>query len=220
VSPVSKKQLSRYVLTDQLYLLIKNQILSHAMSAGDKINIDKLARDLGVSNIPIRESLFRLASEGLVTIVPFKGMFVAEMSLKDIDEIFEIRQSLEELSIRKAANRVPKEILQQLLQEIQVEEDATEENGKEDAISRMNEGLHGTILKYAKNENLRQTVTSLIERIHRYLNLHHYPIVIRAEKLEHEEIIRALLEENTENAIQAMRLHLQNSHQRLREHFD
>jgi DNA-binding GntR family transcriptional regulator len=220
VSPVSKKQLSRYVLTDQLYLLIKNQILSHAMSAGDKINIDKLARDLGVSNIPIRESLFRLASEGLVTIVPFKGMFVAEMSLKDIDEIFEIRQSLEELSIRKASNRVPKEILQQLLQEIQVEEDTTEENGKEDAISRMNEGLHGTILKYAKNENLRQTVMSLIERIYRYLNLHHYQIVIRAEKLEHEEIIRALLKENTEDAIKAMRLHLQNSNQRLREHFD
>jgi DNA-binding GntR family transcriptional regulator len=220
VSPLSKKQLNRYVLTDQLYLLIKNQILSHAMSAGDKINIDKLARELGVSNIPIRESLFRLSSEGLVTIVPFKGMFVAEMSLKDIDEIFEIRQSLEELSIRKAANRVPKELLQQLLQQIQAEEDSTGEIGKEDEISRMNEGLHGTILKYAKNENLRQTVTFLIERIHRYLNLHHYPIEIRAEKLEHEAIIRALLEENTENAIQAMRLHLQNSHQRLRENFD
>jgi DNA-binding GntR family transcriptional regulator len=220
VSPLSKKQLSRYVLTDQLYLLIKNQILSHIMSAGDKINIDKLARDLGVSNIPIRESLFRLSSEGLVTIVPFKGMFVAEMSLKDIDEIFEIRQSLEELSIRKAANRVPKELLQQLLQQIQAEEDSTGEIGNEDAISRMNDRLHGTILKYAKNENLRQTVTFLIERIHRYLNLHHYPIEIRAEKLEHEAIIRALLEENTENAIQAMKLHLQNSHQRLRENFD
>ncbi|MEQ4482655.1 GntR family transcriptional regulator [Cohnella silvisoli] len=217
---MTDKQLSRYVLTDQLYLLIKNQILSHAMSAGDKINIDKLARDLGVSNIPIRESLSRLASEGLVTIVPFKGMFVAEMSLKDIDEIFEIRQSLEELSIRKAAKRVPKELLQQLLQEIHAEEDAAGELGKEDAISRMNEGLHGTILKFAKNENLRQTVTFLIERIHRYLNLHHYPIMIRAEKQEHEAIIRALLEENTESAVQAMRIHLQNSHQRLREHFD
>jgi DNA-binding GntR family transcriptional regulator len=220
VSPVSKKQLSRYVLTDQLYLLIKNQILSHALSAGDKINIDKLARDLGVSNIPIRESLFRLASEGLVTIIPFKGMFVAEMSLKDIDEIFEIRQSLEELSIRNAVSRIPKELLQQLLHETQAEEDSIGGNNKEDAISRMNEGLHGTILKYAKNENLRQTVTFLIERIHRYLNLHHYRIEFRAEKLEHEAIIRALLEENTEIAIQAMRLHLHNSHQRLREHFD
>jgi DNA-binding GntR family transcriptional regulator len=217
---LSKKQLSRNVLTDQLYLLIKNQILLHEMSAGDKINIDKLARDFGVSNIPIRESLFRLASEGLVTIVPFKGMFVSEMSLKDIDEIFEIRQSLEELSVRKAVNRIPKELLQQLLQQIHAEEDSTEEIVKEDAISRMNDGLHGTILKYAKNENLRQTVLFLIERIHRYLILHHYPIEIRAEKLEHEAIIRALLEENTENAIQAMRLHLQNSHQRLIENFD
>jgi DNA-binding GntR family transcriptional regulator len=223
---MSKKQLSRYVLTDQLYLLIKNQILSHVMQAGDKINIDKLARDLGVSNIPIRESLFRLASEGLVTIVPFKGMFVAEMSLKDIDEIFEIRQSLEELSVRKAASRVPKELLQQLLREIPSEDGATAEEeeppeaGQEDAISRMNEGLHGTILKYAKNENLKQTVTFLIERIHRYLKLHHYRIEFRAEKQEHEAIILALLEEDTEKAVQAMRLHLQHSHRRLRDNFE
>ncbi|WP_254450247.1 GntR family transcriptional regulator [Cohnella herbarum] len=224
---MSKKQLSRYVLTDQLYLLIKNQILSHVMQAGDKINIDKLARDLGVSNIPIRESLFRLASEGLVTIVPFKGMFVAEMSLKDIDEIFEIRQSLEELSVRKAVSRVPKELLRQLLREIQSEDgeaqtDGSEEveQGQEDAISRMNEGLHGTILQYAKNENLKQTVTFLIERIHRYLKLHHYRIEFRAEKLEHEAIIQALLDEDAEKAVQAMRLHLQHSHRRLRDNFE
>jgi len=216
---MSKKQLSRYVLTDELYMIIKNQILSNTMLAGDKINIDKLARDLGVSNIPIRESLFRLASEGLVTVVPFKGMFVAEMSLKDMDEIFEIRQSLEELAIRKAASRLPKEILQQLLHD-SAKEDTLEELSKEEAILRMNKGLHGTILKYAKNENLNQSVMFLIDRIHRYLNVHHFQVDFLAEKQEHEAIIRALLEENTEGAVQAMRLHLHNSHHRLREQFD
>ncbi|WP_240702988.1 GntR family transcriptional regulator [Cohnella luojiensis] len=217
---MTKKTLSRYVLTDQLYLLIKNQILTHAMPAGDKINIDKLARDLGVSNIPIRESLFRLASEGLVTIVPFKGMFVAEMNLRDIDEIFEIRQSLEELSVRKAASRIPKEILLQISQELSAGKSADNEVGKEGAVSRMNEDLHGTILKYAKNENLRLTVVSLIERIYRYLSLHQFRIDLSAEKSEHEKIVQALLEEDTEKAVQAMRSHLNNSHQRLRDNFE
>jgi DNA-binding GntR family transcriptional regulator len=217
---LTKKTLSRYVLTDQLYLLIKNQILTHAMPAGDKINIDKLARDLGVSNIPIRESLFRLASEGLVTIVPFKGMFVAEMNLRDIDEIFEIRQSLEELSLRKAASRIPKEILLQISQELSAGKSAEYEVGLEGAVSKMNEDLHGTILKYAKNENLRLTVISLIERIYRYLSLHQYRIDLSAEKLEHEKIVQALLEEDTEKAVQAMRAHLNNSHQRLRDNFE
>ncbi len=70
---MEKKPLGRYVLTDELYALLKRQILSHEMTAGDKINIDKLARDLGVSNIPIREALFKLSSEGFVTVVPSKG---------------------------------------------------------------------------------------------------------------------------------------------------
>jgi DNA-binding GntR family transcriptional regulator len=217
---LTKKTLSRYVLTDQLYLLIKNQILSHAMPAGDKINIDKLARDLGVSNIPIRESLFRLASEGLVTIVPFKGMFVAEMNLKDIDEIFEIRQSLEELSVRKAASRIPKELLIQISQDLVTGKCLEEEVAKEGTVSKMNEDLHGTILKYAKNENLRLTVASLIERIYRYLNLYQYRIDLRAEMSEHETIVQALLEENTEKAVLGMRAHLNNSHQRIRDNFE
>ncbi|AZN39724.1 GntR family transcriptional regulator [Paenibacillus albus] len=216
---MSKKQLSRYVLTDELYALLKQQILSHVMPAGDKINIDKLAREFGVSNIPIRESLFRLASEGFVTVIPFKGMFVAEMSLKDIDEIFEIRIQLEELAIRKSASRITKARLQQILNALDGSNEVTaveqNEQNEEKEVLQMNEGLHGTLLIYADNFNLQQMVSSLIERIHRYLNLHHYKIDLEAEKEEHRSIVNHLLADNTEDAVKAMRLHLQNSYERL-----
>ncbi|SEO50936.1 GntR family transcriptional regulator [Paenibacillus sp. OV219] len=213
---MSKKQLSRYVLTDELYALLKQQILSHVMPAGEKINIDKLARELGVSNIPIRESLFRLASDGFVTVIPFKGMFVAQMSLKDIDEIFEIRIQLEELAIRKSAPRITKARLQQILNALDgINEVAVDEQNEEKEVLQMNEGLHGTLLIYADNFNLQQMVSSLIERIHRYLNLHHYKIDLEAEKEEHRSIVNYLLADNTEEAVKAMRLHLQNSYERL-----
>jgi DNA-binding GntR family transcriptional regulator len=216
---LTKKLLSRYVLTDELYVLIKQQILSHMMSAGDKINIDKLARDLGVSNIPIREVLSRLTSEGFVTVIPFKGMFVAEMNLKDIDEIFEIRSQLEGLAIRKAASRIPKERLQQILEELVKPEDQPIESSEENVVTKMNSDLHGTILSYTDNSNLERLVTSLIERIHRYLNLVHYKIEMRAERTEHEAIIRSLLVDETEKAVKAMEIHLENAHKRLRSNF-
>ena len=214
-------RLSRYVLTDELYALLKRQILSHTMAAGDKINIDKLARDLGVSNIPIREALFRLASEGLVTVVPFKGMFVAEMNLRDIDEIFEIRIHLEELSVRKAAARIPRDRLEQMLDGLvrAREEQPSSESIEENILTKMNHDLHGVILGYADNENLRQMVVMLIERIHRYLNLFHYKIEMGAERAEHETIIRALIAGSTEEAVTAMRVHLHNAHLRLRGNF-
>ncbi len=214
---MTKNQLSRYVLTDELYKLLKDQIISHIMSAGDKINIDKLTRELGVSNIPIREALFRLASEGFVTNVPFKGMFVAEMNLKDIDDIFEIRNHLEELAIRKAALLIPKERLEQILLELgNHEQEGIVWNGEENRLLSMNEGLHGTILSYTSNSILQQMVTSLIERIYRYLNLYHYQIDLAAERMEHESIVRALLAGDTEQAVASMRVHLQEAHRRLR----
>jgi Transcriptional regulators len=216
----NNNKLNRYVLTEELYSLLKQQIMSHSMSAGDRINIDKMARELGVSNIPIREALFRLASEGFVNIVPFKGMFVAEMSLKDIDEIFEIRTQLEELSLRKALPNIPSERLEQILHSLTSQAAAGEGMDEEQVIARMNDDLHGTILSFADNGNLTRIVSSLIERIHRYLNLYHYKIDMGAERLEHASVVRALLDRDPERAVLAMRQHLQNSHARIRDSFE
>src|SRR5690242_2676186 len=76
---VLKVSLNRNVLTQEIYNLLKEQILSHTLPPGDKINIDQIARDLDVSNIPIREALSRLTADGFVRMVPFKGMFVTEI---------------------------------------------------------------------------------------------------------------------------------------------
>ncbi|WP_152392852.1 GntR family transcriptional regulator [Paenibacillus guangzhouensis] len=216
---MANNRLNRYVLTDELYGLLKQKILSHDISAGNKINIDQLARDLGVSNIPIREALFRLASEGFVKVIPFKGMYVAEMTLADIDEIFEIRYALEELAIQKAAPHIPGTRLEQILQELDTVEQMWEASHEENVISKMNHDLHGTIFAYAGNENLKQMVTALIERVHRYLNLVHYKIDMSAEIAEHRKIVLALLEKDTEKAVEASRIHLQQAYQRLRDNF-
>ncbi|MNN42361.1 colanic acid/biofilm transcriptional regulator [compost metagenome] len=163
--------------------------------------------------------MFRLASEGFVTNIPFKGMFVAEMNLKDIDEIFEIRTHLEELAIRKAAPNIPRERLEQILRELGDQEEQAVKIGEEKGVLHMNEGLHGTILSHADNATLQQLVTSLIERIYRYLTLYHYKIEIAAEKIEHESVVNALLEGDIEKAVEAMRRHLQEAHHRLRANF-
>lgn len=212
--------LNRYVLADELYALLKKRILSHEMSAGDKINIDKLARDLGVSNIPIREALSRLSTEGLVTVVPFKGMFVAAMNAKDIDEIFEIRVSLETLALRKAAARLPKDRLRLILAETTAAQEDFEANQEPASrMFKMNEGLHGTILAYADNENLQRMVVSLIERIYRYLNLLNFTIALAEEREEHARILNALLADDVDEAAAALERHLERARQRLRDSF-
>ena len=107
-------KISRVNLTEEIYRIVKEDILSHKLKSGEKINIDQLARSLEVSNIPIREALSRLQSEGYLHVIPFKGMFVNLMSLKDLNELFEIRLQLEPLAVEKAALLIPDDTLEQL----------------------------------------------------------------------------------------------------------
>lgn len=69
----------------------------------------QLAEQLGVSRTPIREAIRKLELEGLVVMLPRKGAYVANMSLKDIIDVLEIRSSLEGLAAYLAAERIHEE---------------------------------------------------------------------------------------------------------------
>ena len=69
---------------------------------------------MGVSRTPVREALRQLELEGLVHIIPNKGAFVENVTLKDIKDIYEIRSLLEGLCARWAANNITKEQLEEL----------------------------------------------------------------------------------------------------------
>jgi DNA-binding GntR family transcriptional regulator len=218
-----KNQDKKRLVTEDIYNFIKNQILSHTLSPGEKINIDQMARDLNVSNIPIRESLSRLASDGLVHIVPFKGVSVAEISLPDLDELYELRIELEGYATRKATHVIPDAELNWLEDEMNRNyEPIKNSQGNLDIVMKMNEQLHGTILKYAHNENLRKMMDHYLQRIERYLIYARKELdidIVKAEWEEHHEILIALKERNNQNAEKAMRNHISNSHQRTRSFF-
>jgi DNA-binding GntR family transcriptional regulator len=219
-----KKGLNRYVLTDEIYAIIKGQILNHEIAPGEKVNIDQLSRNLEVSNIPIREALSKLAAEGLVDTVPFKGMYVAQMSLKELDEMFEIRMELECLAIRKAGLQIPKANLEQLELDMQkwsiVEIEGSE--AKVHFIAEMNRSLHGLILDHCNNQSLKNLIDMYIEKIQRYLSLHQKELeqkLIHDEWEEHMGILSYLIERDIPSAEHALKKHLENSYKRTREFF-
>lgn len=211
-----KTKLKRYVLTDEIYKVIKESILSHKLAPGEKVNIDQLARDLEVSNIPIREALSKLASEELVRVIPFKGMYVTRMSLQDLNEIFEIRIHLETLAIEKAALLIPEEELLKLNEEMHSFSMNKPSNHSEylQYVIQMNEALHGLILKYCCNDALRKLAHGYISRIQSYLVFVQKNMEVSTSHLEWEEhvqILKQLLNRNVDGAVQAMRHHLEES---------
>ncbi len=69
-------------LRDQVYDILKKRIILRQINSGKKINEEELAKSLGVSRTPIRETLLRLEHEGIVKIIPRRGAFVVSQSKK------------------------------------------------------------------------------------------------------------------------------------------
>ena len=96
---------------EKSYQGIKQAIISYEIKPGEPLVEKQIANKLGVSRTPVREALKELKSDGLVKIIPRKGAFVAEISSRDIEEIFLLREILECAAIKIAISRIKGEDL-------------------------------------------------------------------------------------------------------------
>lgn len=97
---------SRQTLTDDVYEFLKARIMDHELAPSSKVNIYALAREMSVSQTPLREALARLESDGLVVKESLRGYFVAPLiSRDDFDDLFEFRLLIEPWSAARAAER-------------------------------------------------------------------------------------------------------------------
>ncbi|HMO83767.1 MAG TPA: GntR family transcriptional regulator, partial [Lacipirellulaceae bacterium] len=93
-------------MRNEAYLKIKHMILSGESAPGSSLSERQLADRLEMSKTPIRMALERLDSEGLVAISPQQGVFVRELSIHEILDLFEIRLVLETYTVRALTGRV------------------------------------------------------------------------------------------------------------------
>jgi DNA-binding GntR family transcriptional regulator len=216
-------KIGRVNMTEEIYRIVKEDILSHKLKSGEKINIDQLARSLEVSNIPIREALSRLQSEGYLHIIPFKGMFVNLMSLQELNELFEIRLHLEPLAVQKATLIIPDQRLEALNENmisLHSDKPIRSNNGLE-TISQMNISIHGTILEFCDNISLKNLVRGYIEQIQRYLTYIKLNLDVKktnVEWSEHNAILQKLIQRDAKGAADAMSKHISNSQERTNTH--
>ena len=98
--------LDRGLLSDQVYALIKDSIRNGTFEPGTQLVESQLARDLTVSQAPVREALKRLIHEGVVTHVPHRGSFVTEFSAEEAEQARTVRIALEGLAASLACGHL------------------------------------------------------------------------------------------------------------------
>lgn len=197
-------------LRDVVFNTLREAILKGELKSGERLMEIQLANKLGVSRTPIREAIHMLEQEGLVVTVPRKGAEVAKMTLKDMEDVLEIREALDELASQVACQRISTEQLERLREKKQAFENSLK-SGDVKLIAEADVGFHDVIYEATGNPKLVNLLSNLREQIYRYRveylkDSENYPVLIE----EHEEIYRSLEERNEEAAILAIREHVMN----------
>ncbi|MHB1523336.1 MAG: GntR family transcriptional regulator [Candidatus Dormibacteria bacterium] len=98
-------EISRSYLQDQVYQLIRRRIVGHTYGPGHRLSEAGLARELGVSRMPVRDALRRLQLEGLVEGAPGRGLVVSPISVTHARDVYRLRELLEAVAAELAAER-------------------------------------------------------------------------------------------------------------------
>ena len=146
-------------LSDKAYQLIRHKIITLELPPQTAIDEQALMQDLQVGRTPIREALQRLAAEGLVFLAPRRGMFVSEISITDLQKIFELRLVLEGFSARLAAERATDNQLAAMEALMRELERTRDQDGK--ALMAIDEQFHELLYQAADNELLADTLRRL-----------------------------------------------------------
>jgi DNA-binding GntR family transcriptional regulator len=164
VSGQPPETVANYVLT-----AIRSAILSGRYPLGSRLDQQALAEEVGSSIIPVRESLRQLEAEGLVRIAPRRGAYVAELSVAELREVYQIRELLEEFATRIAVERMaPADLVQ--LKELATDLDVNSEDSE--AWLRLNREWHFRLYGIAQAPLLVQLIGVLWDRCSLYRHVY------------------------------------------------
>jgi DNA-binding GntR family transcriptional regulator len=199
---------SNLSLVNQAYKELKRIILEYRVPLGGKLNEGELAAALGISRTPVREAINRLEKEGLVQIFPQRGAFVVRFSEKDVFELFLIRENLEGLAARLAAERINEENLVKLESCIQgFQEPFTEKDVQRYAKEDFR--FHQTIVAVSDAQRLIKMISTLYDHIRIFrLTTLGLSSRMKTSLAEHRLLIEAFQRRDSEQAEQMMRQHI------------
>lgn len=202
---------SRPSRTREVVEALRAAILHGDLAPGSMHSVAELAEELSVSRTPVREALIELASVGMVQFERNRGFRILKTSVRDIEEIFELRLLLEVPAVRRAVEIMDRHALQDLESSIE-DMEAAAEHGDEAGVWECDRRFHRRLLATAGNRRLVSAVDGLRDMV-RLLGA---TTVGRTRTLptihaEHEMVIAPIRNHDPDGAAEAMRVHLLNT---------
>lgn len=205
-------------LREAVYEAILDLITTRALSPGQHLVETDLARNLGVSRQPVREAMQRLSNEGWVDLRPGYGAFVHTPTESEADQLLSVRALLETESARLAAeNASPEQVA--ALRELVAAGRAAAELADTDAVVQANADFHRSVTEASGNRVLAELAGQVDRRVRWY-----YAPVARTRGAaswdEHDQLVDAIEEGDTEEALRLMSEHTERTRRTYHEQVD
>jgi len=192
-------------LNDRVYHELRTRVLTRREPAGAKLSLHVLAAELGVSRSPVHHALTRLVSEGLLTVKPRRGYYVAPVTARALAEGYDVRLALELLAAERALGVVSIEQLERFGELL----DATDAAISHEEWDAANAAFHEHQIDIAAN--------ALLSRFYRELSVNLMMQVIRGGHVEghanlvteHRRIVEAFAAGDLPDAERAIREHIE-----------
>lgn len=199
------QKLARKSLAVQVADALREMILSGEFEQGEQLRQDDIAQRLGVSRIPLREAYQQLEAEGLVVNVPYKGAIVSRLSTDEITEYFDIRATLEAELLSAAIDHMDEDVIAKA-------RDLAEQMNISNPTKRgeLNWQMHEVLYRAANRPITLEMVKKIHDNLDRYVRIQ---LSLsegnreRADK-EHERLITCCEQRRKDDAIQALKVHI------------
>ncbi|WP_196594743.1 GntR family transcriptional regulator [Pectinatus sottacetonis] len=202
-------------LREVVFETLRNAIRTGLLKPGQRLMEIHLAEKLGVSRTPVREAIRKLELEGYVIMMPRRGTYVANLSIRDVNEVFEIRTALDSLASGLAAERISEDELEELQRLLVQIGEYIEENNM-NKIVEIDTKFHDLLYKASRNNRLVGIISNLREQLTRFRTKSmSYPGRLRETLEEHRRIVDTIAQGNVSDAQKAAEKHMEKSEQTL-----
>lgn len=197
-------------LRDVVFNTLRQEILTGKLKPGERLMEIHLANKLGVSRTPIREAIRKLELEGLVIMIPRRGAEVAQITLKSLKDVMEVRRALDVLAIELACERMGREELDSLHQACENFKAAVRTKDTR-IMAEADVAFHDKIVLSTGNTRLIQLVSNLSEQMYRY-RFEYLKDASSHEMLqqEHMEMYQGISQKDKAMAADVVRKHINN----------
>ena len=197
----NKEKFNSNTLSEIAHKEIKRLIIEGELKAGDKIIQENIARDFGISRIPIIQALSALHNEGLLEKVPRKGFYVKKISKKQLKDLLEMKLLLEEFGVKKLIENLNEENIEKLNEYLNKFKKHKDKDRKK--YSLIDADFHYYLIESSGNEMILKFVNSL--NILLLSTLHEIRVDNNESYSDHVKIVKGIIEKNCEQAVLSLR---------------